>query len=303
MGIVTKMTLRMYPEQPFHQQLFPAYAQDRLEVMAEAVREVAQDNLALELAHLMNSFYGIFMGNDNSEMSTITSMMPRHNLLTIFGGETQEEVDLKAAVTQRVLEERYPDFEYLPKEAIVDMTADNEFVNLDKWAKFFNVTVRVQRVRGSFIIGALIDKLTNIPPIEKTMREACTNQAGTNSDALPPDDASTYLQPYHMGRSAYLEYDVYTNQADKDDLIRILTSWARATFGAMGQGMITALGGGVLIKGLLPSVDKALASAMPQFALYMNVVNEMKMALDPNNISYRRWEYEDGKMKKTHFIF
>ena len=117
-------------------------------------------------------------------MSTITELMPRHNLLTIFGGETQEEVDLKAGLTEKMLAENYPDFEFLPKEAILDMTDASEFVDLDKWVKFFNVTVRVQRVRGSFIIGALIDKLTNIVPIEKTMREACTNQSGTNSDAL-----------------------------------------------------------------------------------------------------------------------
>ena len=303
MGIVTKMTLRIYPEQPYHQQMFPAYEEDRLEVMAEAVQKVAQDNLSLELAHLMNSFYGIFIGDDNNEMSTITELMPRHNLLTIFGGETQEEVDLKAGLTEKMLAENYPDFEFLPKEAILDMTDASEFVDLDKWVKFFNVTVRVQRVRGSFIIGALIDKLTNIVPIEKTMREACTNQSGTNSDALPPDDASTYLQPYHMGRSAYLEYDVYANQADKDDLLRILSSWARATFGAIGQGMITALGGGVLMKGLLPSVDSAMATAMPNLVNYMDAVTKMKEALDPNNVSVWRWEYEDGCMKKIHFLF
>jgi FAD/FMN-containing dehydrogenase len=303
MGIITKMTLRLYPEQPCHQQMFPAYEEDRLEVMAEAVQKVAQDNLSLELAHLMNSFYGIFIGDDNNEMSTIAGLMPRHNLLTIFGGETQEEADMKAELTEKMLAENYPDFEFLPKEAILDMTDASEYVDLDKWAKYFNVTVRVMRVRGSFIIGALIDKLSNIPPIEKTMREACTNQSGTNYDALPPDDASTYLQPYHMGRSAYLEYDVYANQGDKDDLIRILTSWARATFGAIGQGMITALGGGVLVKGLLPSVDAAMAAAMPNLVIYMDVVNQIKMAVDPNNISYRRWEYEDGCMKKIHFLF
>ena len=106
-----------------------------------------------------------------------------------------------------------------------------------------------------------------------------------------------------MGRSAYLEYDVYANQADKDDLLRILSSWARATFGAIGQGMITALGGGVLMKGLLPSVDSAMATAMPNLVNYMDAVTKMKEALDPNNVSVRRWEYEDGCMKKIHFLF
>jgi FAD/FMN-containing dehydrogenase len=298
LGTVTKMTIRLYPEAPFHQQMFPAYEEDKLEVFAEALYDVAQDNLSLELAHLMNSFYGIFIGDNNKEASKVAELMPRHNLLTIFGGETQEEADLKSEVTQRMLEERYPFFDYLPKEAIEQMTEENEFVNMEKWVKYFNVTVRVQRVRGSFIIGALIDKLNNMVGIEKGMRDACTNQIGTTDDSLAPDDASTYLQPYHMGRSAYMEYDVYTNQADKDDLIRIQLGWYSATFGAMSKGMIIAAGAGALLKGVLPMMDMAMAAAMPNLVPEMEAFTAVKKAVDPNNVAARRWEYEDECMKK-----
>jgi hypothetical protein len=298
-GIVTRMTIRLYPEAPFHQQIFPAYEEDNLEVLANALYEVAQDNLSLELAHLMNSFYGIFMGDTNAEASKVAELMPRHNLVTIFGGETEEEADLKADCTQRLLEDKFPMFDFLPKEAIEQMTEDYEYVNLDKWVKFFNVTVRVQRVRGSFMIGALIDKLDNMVGIEQTMRTACTNQVGTTDDALPPDDASTYLQPYHMGRSAYMEYDVYTNQADKDDLIRILMGYGRATATAMSQGMIIAAGAGALIKGVVPMMDLAMQAAQPNMVQFMDAFTKMKMALDPNNISNRRWEYDTGCMKKV----
>ena len=297
LGIVTKMTVRLYPEAPFHQQLFPAYEEDRLEVLADALQMLAQDNLSLELAHLMNSFYGIFIGDTNREASKVSELMPRHNLLTIFGGETQAEADMKAELTQGILERNFPMFDYLPKEALMDMTEENEFVDMEKWVKFFNVTVRVQRVRGSFMIGALIDKLENMVGIEKLMREACTNQVGTTGDALPPDDASTYLQPYHMGRSAYMEYDMYTNQCDKDDLIRILTGYFRATFLAMGKGMIIAAGAGALIKGM-PMTDLAIPAAQPNMVQFLDAFTRMKMALDPNNISNRRWEYEDQCMKK-----
>jgi FAD/FMN-containing dehydrogenase len=296
-GIVTKMTIRLYPEAPFHQQIFPAYEEDKLEVLARALKMVAQDNLALELAHLMNSFYGIFMGDTNKEASKVAELMPRHNLLTIFGGETQEEADLKAEVTQKMLEKNFPMFDYLPKEALLDLTEDNEFVDMEKWVKFFNVTVRVQRVRGSFMIGALIDKLDNMVGVDQMMRDACTNQVGTTDDALAPDDASTYLQPYHMGRSAYMEYDMYTNQCDKDDLIRILMGYGRANAVAMSQGMIVAAGGGALVKGL-PMMDLALPAAQPNMVQFMDTFTKMKMALDPNNISNRRWEYDTQTMKK-----
>ncbi len=297
LGTVTSMTVRLYPEAPFHAQVFPCYEEDRLDVLGDALYLVAQDNLSLELAHLMNSFYGIFMGETNAEASKLAEMMPRHNLLTIFGGETQEEADMKAAVTQRALERDFPMMDYLPGEALVDLTEDNEFVNFDKWVKYFNVTCRVMRVRGSFFIGALIDKIENMPPVEKDMRAACTNQVGTTEDPLAPDDASTYLQPYHMGRSAYLEYDMYTNQCDKDDLLRIMMGYGRATGGAMAKGMVFAAGLVALIKGI-PGAELALSVARPNVVPLLNAFTGFKMALDPNNISNRRWDYDTGAVKK-----
>ena len=300
LGIVTKMTVRLYPEAPYHQLILPVYEEDELALIAEALQMVAQDNLAVELASMMNSFFGIFVGDNNKEASKIAELMPRHILYPVFGGQTQEEADLKGDLTQRVLEEKFPMFDFLPTEAIVDMTGENEFMDLDKWGKFFNVTVRVQRVRGSFMIGALIDKLENMVGIEKLMRDACTNQVGTTGDPLAPDDASTYLQPYHMGRSAYMEYDMYTNQCDKDDLIRILSGYFRATFTAMGQGMIFAAGPAALIKGI-PMSEMAMAAIQPKMVRFMETFTRIKKALDPNNISNRRWEYEDECMKKLLF--
>jgi hypothetical protein len=147
------------------------------------------------------------------------------------------------------------------------------------------------------MIGALIDKLDNMVGVDQLMRDACTNQVGTTDDALAPDDASTYLQPYHMGRSAYMEYDMYTNQCDKDDLIRILMGYGRANAVAMSQGMIIAAGGGALVKGL-PMMDLALPAAQPNMVQFMETFTKMKMALDPNNISNRRWEYDTQTMKK-----
>jgi len=200
-------------------------------------------------------------------------------------------------VTRRALERAFPAMDFLPYEALVDLTEDNEFVNFDRWVKYFNVTCRVMRVRGSFYIGALIDKIENMPPVEKSMRVACTNQVGTTDDPLAPDDASTYLQPYHMGRSAYLEYDMYTNQADKDDLIRILMGYGRATGGAMGKGMVFAAGLAALIKGT-PGAELALSAARPHFLPLLDAFTLVKMSVDPNNVANRRWDYDTGGIKK-----
>lgn len=298
LGTVTKMTVRLYPEAPFHHQVCPCYEEDRLDVIAEALYRVANDNLSLELAHLMNSFYGIFMGDTNAEASKLAELMPRHNLLTIFGGETAEESELKGELTQRMLEREFPMIDFLPLESLLDLTEDYEYINFEKWVKFFNVTCRVMRVRGSFQIGALIDKIEHMVPVERDMRVACTNQVGTTDDSLAPDDASTYLQPYHMGRSAYLEYDMYTNQCDKDDLIRILMGYGRATGSAMGKGMVFAAGLVALIKGI-QRAEQALSVARPNIIPLLNAFTAFKMTLDPNNVSNRRWEYDTQSVKKV----
>ena len=297
-GIVTKMTIRLYPEPAYHTQIFPCFEEDDIGAVAEVTQRIAQDNLTIELAQAMNSFMGIFMGETNKEASKLVSLMPRHLMTTVFGGDTEEESGLKASLTQRLIMEMNPDFDFLPEEALRDLTEDSPLMNLDRWFKYFNVTVRVQRVRGSFLIGALADKLDNLLITEPAMREAVTNQVGTNDNPLRPDDASTYLQPYHMGRSYYMEFDMYTNQGDKDDLFRILGGYFRAFAVAISKGAILAAGATALIKGLVPSMDFFMPAVQPNLVPYLEAFTRMKMLLDPNNISHRRWEYDTGHMKK-----
>jgi hypothetical protein len=73
--------------------------------------------------------------------------------------------------------------------------------------------------------------------------------------------------------------------------------YGRANAVAMSQGMIIAAGGGALVKGL-PMLDLAMPAAQPNMVQFMDTFTKMKMALDPNNISNRRWEYDTQTMKK-----
>ena len=305
LGTVTEMTLRIYPEQEHSYQIFPAYEKDDLGVMIEVLYKVANENLCLELAHMQNSFYGIFMGATNQEASRITSLMPRNNMVTIFSGTTPEEARLKADIIEREILKVEPEFEFLPPEEMQTLVEGLRSVNLERWVKYFNVTVRVMRVRGSFLIGALIAHLDNFLQAEANMRVDTTNQIGHTDDALPPDDASTYLQPYHMGRSAYMEYDVYTNQGDKDDVMRTLLGYIRAMFGAMMRdGLIMAAGGLPLTKGMplpLPGgfkIDDLMPMVMPNTVVFVDTFSDFKEVVDPNNIAARRWDYDTGLMKK-----
>jgi hypothetical protein len=69
----------------------------------------------------------------------------------------------------------------------------------------------------------------------------------------------------------------------------------------MSQGMIIAAGGGALVKGVVPMMDLMMQAAQPNMVQFMDAFTKMKMALDPNNISNRRWEYDTGCMKKVFF--
>ena len=306
LGTVTEMTLRIYPEAEHIYQIFPAYEPDDLKCVIDVLYKVANENLTLELAHMQNSFFGIFVGATNAMASSIAETFPRNNLFSIFAGTTMEEAMLKAEIIKRVISEVDEEWEFLPVEAIEDLVGDLRSVNLDRWQKFFNVTVRVMRVRGSFLIGALIGHLDNFLEAERKMRVETTNQAGHTEDPLPPDDASTYLQPYHMGRSAYMEYDLYSNQGDKDDNMRMFMTYMRAMMaGILGEGLVLACGAIPLNKGMalplpegMPSLDDLMTLIMPNAAAFTDAMVAFKMAVDPNNIAARRWDYDTGLCKK-----
>jgi FAD/FMN-containing dehydrogenase len=306
LGTVTEMTLRIYPEAEHIYQIFPAYDKDDLECVIDVLYKVANENLTLELAHMQNSFFGIFVAETNKHASALAGSFPRNNLFSIFAGTTMEEAELKAEVFKKVILEIDDAWEFLPVEAMEDLVGDLRSVNLERWQKFFNVTVRVMRVRGSFLIGALIGHLDNFLEAERRMRVETTNQTGHTDDNLPPDDASTYLQPYHMGRSAYMEYDLYSNQGDKDDNMRMFMTYMRAMMaGILGEGLVLACGAIPLNKGMalplpegMPTLDDLLGIIMPNATAFMEAMVGFKMAVDPNNIAARRWDYDTGMCKK-----
>jgi len=152
-------------------------------------------------------------------------------------------------------------------------------------------------VRGSFIIGALVNSLENFYEVEKAMRKSCINQIGTTNDIFKPSDASAYFQPYHMGRMAYLEFDLYTHQDDKDDFLRAYMGYFRALASALGDGAIFAAGASSVLKGW-PGLDEILPLAKPEFNTIMSLNMALKQTVDPNNICNRRFEYEDGLAKR-----
>ncbi len=300
LGVVTEMTIRLYPQPAFEKAFFASHNEDRLDEVIDALYVVAQENQAIELAHLQNTFFGNFMAETNREAERLVGVMPRNNIMAIFGGSTEEEAQLKVDTIGQAVLETSPIFELLDADYINEL-ADSMGIHTDRWLKYMRETVRVQRVKGSFLIGALVDHLDNFKGIEREMRRVTTSQVGTNDGVFRPDDASAYFQPYHMGRMAYLEYDLYSDQSTADDTVRMNLGYFRATLSGMAKGAIFAAGLGAMLKGI-PKLDLALPLIMPNFTAYMEAFAALKKELDPNNISNRRWNYDTGEMSKISIV-
>ncbi len=295
LGCVTEMTLRLYHEPAHIIKVYPAYPDDDLTDLIEALYRLARDNQSLELAHLQNTFYGIFMGDTNKETEAFVAAVPRNNIMAIFGGATEEEAQIKNDYARQQVQDVSEKYFFIEHEMMEEMVGDK--IHLDRWNKYFRETVRVQRVRGSFIIGALVNRLENFYAVEKAMRQSTANQIGSNDGIFKPDDASAYFQPYHMGRMAYLEFDIYTNQDDKDDMLRAYTGFYRAFITAQTMGSNSAAGVAALMKGV-PGLDMVLPMVKPDLMNIISMHAELKRTLDPNNICNRRWDYESENLTK-----
>lgn len=295
LGYVCEMTIRLYHAPAVDLEFYPAYPDDDLTDLIEALYRLAHDNQCLEIAHLQNTFYGIFMGENNKETEAFVDAVPRNNIMAHFGGATEEEARIKVEIAKDIVQSVSDKYFFIDPAMMREMVGDK--IHLDRWNKFFRETVRVQRVRGSFIIGALVNSLENFYEVEKAMRKSCINQIGTNDGIFKPSDASAYFQPYHMGRMAYLEFDLYTHQDDKDDFLRAYMGFFRAFFQAQAMGSIAAAGTGCLLKGL-PGLDMLMPIAQPEFSLIVDLAAALKQTVDPNDISNRRWDYDTGLAKK-----
>jgi len=292
-GTCTEMTVRLYPEPEHLYKLYPAIESDELGPVIRALYATSRTGLPLELAHLQNTFYGIFIGDDNAEAEKLVGMMPRNNIIAIFGGATEEEAEVKGDICRDLVSETDPGFFYIEAETL-DMLI-GEKVHLDRWLKYFRETVRVQRVKGTFFVGALVDHLEEFEHVEKEMRIATSKEVGTTEGVFKPDDASAYLQPYHMGRACYLEFDLYTDRSDKDDLLRILPAYIRASGVGFRNGSCFAAGPACIVWGM---GDIPLGIVKPYFGVYHRALDALKRSIDPNNIASRRFEYDTGMRKR-----
>mgnify|MGYP005852716795 CR=1 FL=1 len=161
MGIVTEATLRLYPDPKCVKLIVPVYDGEDWGQIAPALKAISQRNIVIENAYFQNTYMGIFMGENNLESSKILPLLPRHFVVPVTGGMTEEEVEAKGAVCEEDISAVSPEFDFMDWEIVEDI-AEGRLVGIDKFTKFFRESVRVQRVKGSFFVGFGLDHLDNL---------------------------------------------------------------------------------------------------------------------------------------------
>jgi len=297
MGIITEMTIRLYPEPQALKLTVPIYDGDDWGVIAPALKAISQRNIVIENAYFQNTYMGIFMGETNLESSRLIPALPRHYVVPVTGGLTQEEVEAKGEVCQEDILAVAPQFEFMDWE-IVEGISSGRILGVDKFTRFFRESVRVQRVKGSFFVGFGLDHLDNLPEINKAMMRGMTSQVGTDDNVFSADLIATYFQPYDMGRLGFIEFDIFIDQSNPEDSLRTITGTLAAMIASFKMGSGVCFGIWPLVEGAGPLHD-LLGLIYPSAATYVDTYRDMKMIYDPNNVCNRRWDYDTLRMKKA----
>ncbi len=299
MGIVTELTIRLYPEPNELKLVVPIYDGDDWSYIAPALRAISQRNIAIENAYFQNTYMGIFMGETNLEASKLIPLLPRHYVVPVTGGMSIEEVEAKAAVSEEDIRKVAPEFDFMDWET-VESISEGRILGVDKFTKFFRESVRVQRVKGSFFVGFGLDHLDNLVEINKKMMQAMTTQVGSDDNVFSADLIATYFQPYDMGRLGFIEFDIFIDQSNPEDSLRTITGTIAAMVQSFKMGSGACFGIWPLIEGAGPLHD-LIGFIYPQAGTYVDTFRAMKMIYDPNNVCNRRWEYDTLRMKKVAF--
>jgi len=297
MGIITEMTLRLYPE-PNHLKLtVPVSDTEKWEHIAPALKAISQRNIVIENAYFQNTYMGIFLAETNAESSVLIPMFPRHYVVPVTGGYTMEEAEAKCKVCEEDILAVAPEFEFMDWEVVEQISA-GRILGVDKFTKFFRESVRVQRVKGSFFVGFGLDHLEYLPEINREMMRAMTSQVGTDDNVISADLIATYFQPYDMGRLGFIEFDIFIDQSNPEDSLRTISGTLAAMAASFRKGSGVCFGIWPLLEGAGPLHD-LIGLIFPQAGTYVDTYRTMKMIYDPNNICMRRFEYDTLRAKKA----
>jgi len=219
-GICTEMVAQLYPLPEFDDVIPAKFDEEDLEGVTEFLRQVAREDCTYETILFQDAYLamGVSMNQDGADV--LRAQMPRQNALVYIGGETEEEMEIRRAQLEVVLERTGTE---LAPEMMLELL--KELVPWQRVFKIIQVTQRVERMTGCFELFWFNIAMDQAPEMARGFtRLAKKNFADTGpSPAGRPfafEETTFYLQPLEFGRSGMLEMDAYPNQGEPEGIKR-----------------------------------------------------------------------------------
>jgi len=276
-GICTEMVAQLYPLPEYEEILTAQYQDEDLEGVTEFLRQVAREDCSFETILFQDGYLGMGLAMNQEGAEILRSQIPRQNALIFYGGETEEEMEIRREQLDVILERTGTE---LAPEAMLEL-----FKELIPWERVFKIiqlTPRVERMTGCFELFWFNVAPDQVPDIARAFaRLARKNFADTDpgkSDRpYPFEETTNYVQPLEFGRTVMLELDAYPNQGEPEGVKRGL-AMARDAI-----PMICASGG--LFDRPYGGVDSGFGWVQtPMLGTYFELLLGIKSRIDPHNI-------------------
>ncbi len=218
MGICTEMVAQLYP-MPVHEEIMPAeFPEDDLDGVSEFLRQVAREDCSFETILFQDGYLALGVTPNQEGAETLRAQMPRQSALVYYGGETEEELEIRREQLDAIVERTGAG---LSPDMMLELL--KELVPWKRVFKIIQVTPRVERLSGCFELFWF-----NIPMgqaatfARQFMKLARKNFADTDPEKAdrpyPFEETTFYLQPLEFGRSGMLEMDAYPNQGEPEGI-------------------------------------------------------------------------------------
>ncbi len=276
MGICAEITIKLFPEKNFETyRLASSFDEDddlALEQIVDLFYELAHANIqdATYKSHpgVMSEMTALMANDDPLD---IVDMMPKHPLNIIIQGLTQEEMDIKTELIEKMCKKR--DMAFADPNAL----GFGALTYVDNYKGALGITGNmICAYKGAFQFCAFMTRMEDIPRLWKEWKEISMRYWSLKFDRPYEETLMSGFNmqgPLIFGRCSPFEVDWWWNHGDPEDvkkatlIVRKFNEYALKEGGSLFRNN---MGGGEIV--------------LPHWEVYYDLLNDVKDMMDPQNI-------------------